>query len=383
MADKNDGGSKTEKPTPKRIKDARKKGDVPKSKDMASLFMMFYWLALLWLASSYIGEQFVFLTDSVLSLETHSFHHSLHELGWLATKTLLLISFIVLVPAVMMGLTVNFLQIGPVFTLEKVKPKLENLNPVEGVKRMFSWDNLIEVLKSIVKTSVIFLIAWLVYRSLSAEIITLLRAPTEMMGEALWQVGVKLCLWATLAFTFVSILDHAYQKYSFEKKMRMSIRDIKQEFKDTDGDPLIKQQRHQLHHEWSQDSAVQAAGNANVLLVNPTHLAIAIKYDKESQPIPIMSAKGSDDLAREMRKKAEENEIPVLRNIDVARALYRDMEDGDAIPKQFFDIIAEVLIWAREVKTLIDKQKRGLVTHKTVENYKPPGEDLTNYPLSG
>lgn len=380
MADKNNGGSKTEKPTPKRIRDARKKGDVAKSKDLSSIFMMFYWIVVFWLATQFIGDNLMTLMESVLVSSGMDFYHSLHQLGWLAIKTFLIVSTATLIPAMVIGLLVSFLQTGPIFTIEKVKPKLENLNPVEGVKRMFSLDNLVEVFKSIAKAAILLFITWLVFKAMAPQIIKLLNAPSNLFGEAIWQTAFKLCLWSSAVFVLVSFLDNAYQRYSFEKKLRMSLRDIKQELKDTEGDPHIKQQRQQLHQEWSQQSVIQATREANVLLVNPTHIAIALNYDGDNQPIPIVTARGKDELARDMRSAAEEYEIPILRNVEVARTLYRDTEDGDPIPQEFFDIIAEVLIWAREVKNHIQEQKYSSVNREEKQNYVPPGEDLTLYP---
>jgi flagellar biosynthesis protein FlhB len=181
-------------------------------------------------------------------------------------------------------------------------------------------------------------------------------------------------------FALVSALDMAYQKYSFTKKMMMSMRDIKQEMKESEGDPYVKGQRRQLQQEWAQRNQTNAARNANVLLVNPTHVAIAIEYDEESCPVPMISAKGEDHIALEMRHAAEEAGVPIVRNIPLARDLLARGEVGEIIPADVFDVIAEVILWAREVRQQLDAERNGdLSSVPHGRRIAAPGEDLTRY----
>jgi type III secretion protein U len=184
-------------------------------------------------------------------------------------------------------------------------------------------------------------------------------------------------------FALVAILDAAYQRWSFTKKMRMSMRDIKQEMKESEGDPYIKQHRRQAHQEWSQRNAQQAARNANVLVVNPTHVAIAIDYDSETSPVPTIAAKGEDHVARAMRKAAEEAGVPIVRNVPLARDLLARGEEGEIIPADLFDIIAEVILWAREVREQVQAQRDADAAARVSPSPRriaAPGEDLTHYP---
>ncbi|HET9643648.1 MAG TPA: EscU/YscU/HrcU family type III secretion system export apparatus switch protein, partial [Burkholderiaceae bacterium] len=194
-------------------------------------------------------------------------------------------------------------------------------------------------------------------------------------------------------FALLSVLDAAYQRWNFMKKMRMSLRDIKQEHKEQEGDPYIKGQRRQLHEEWSQRNAANAARNANVLVVNPTHVAIAIDYDRELCPVPMVSAKGEDHVAQAMREAAQDAGVPVVRNIPLARDLLARAEVGELIPADLFDVIAEVVLWAREVRDELEDRRRspsarGSADTDTSSASQPdlmrkrdmPGEDLTRYP---
>ncbi|MET0052936.1 MAG: EscU/YscU/HrcU family type III secretion system export apparatus switch protein, partial [Candidatus Thiodiazotropha sp.] len=179
-------------------------------------------------------------------------------------------------------------------------------------------------------------------------------------------------------FSLIAILDAGYQRFSYIKKLRMSMRDIKQEYKENEGDPVIKQQRRQAHQEWSQQSAAEAARSANVIVVNPTHLAVALDYDRDKVPVPTVAAKGEDYVARAMREAAEAAHVPILRNVELARALYAEAEEGDIVPSDLFDTIAEVILWAQQVRKDCDNE---IHDHNNQERrFDPPGEDLTHYP---
>lgn len=385
MADKDNGGSKTEKPTPKRLKDAQKKGDIPKSKDLTSTTVLFLWLGLFSFSMSYITERMYYFTDTIFAIPKGDLSYAILSIGQEAIDLLLLISAIFLVPVVFFALFIEFLQAGPIMTLEKVKPKMEYLNPAEGLKRMFSMDNLIEVIKSIIKTALLFLIAWVVFKHFLADILLIPYSSTDNIPQGMWQTSSKLLTWCASIFSFLAIFDAFYQRHSFMKKMRMSVRDIKQEVKDIEGNPQIKQERRQLQQEWSEQPSMQAAANANVLVVNPTHIAIAINYDKEKTPVPIIAAMGEDEIAAKMRQTASEAEVPIIRNIALARALLNNGSEGKIVPGNLFDIIAEVILWAQAVREEIEKQRYGRndTEDKAQENTStPPGEDLTHYPNS-
>jgi flagellar biosynthetic protein FlhB/type III secretion protein U len=385
-----DSGDKTEKPTPKRLEDARKKGDVAKSKEVTSTIVLMVWLALGAMTIGFASTRFAMLWDSLFITIGQGWHltgfaGAARSIGAQSFELALMLTAMLLVPAAAVGMLTDFLQHGPILTFEKLKPKLDNMNPVEGVKRMFTLDNLIEVVKAVVKTTILFVMGWLVIKSSLPDIIGLARSPTlgaQTIGALLWGLTLKMLAWTCALFALLAMLDWVYQRWSFEKKMRMSMRDIKQESKESEGDPYIKGQRKQLAQEWSQRSQQQAAASANVLIVNPTHVAIAIEYDPETAPVPTISAKGEDHVALAMRQAAEDAHVPIVRNIPLARDLLARGEVGEVIPADAFDVIAEVILWARQVRAQVEAQRQGELADlsRPVRRIAAPGEDLTHYP---
>lgn len=382
MAGKNDGGDKTEKPTPKRLADARKKGDVAKSKDVTATATLFVWLVIFIFGAGFAGARIAALFQESFLL-VHSgqpFAVAAVGLGYSALWALIAICAVALIPAAITGVLTEFLQSGGVFTTEKMKPSFEKLNPVEGLKRMFSMDNVVELLKTLAKASLVVFVIWLVLRGSLGEIVErtgpLLQPAAETDGRAaaasvLGYTGAlvrQALLWTFAVFVIVAVLDLAWQKHSYLKKMRMSMRDIRQEHKENEGDPMLKGNRRQLHEEWASQNAVGAARGANVLVVNPTHIAIAIDYDSDSAPVPVVAAKGEGPLAQAMREAAEEAGVPIVRHVAVARKLYEDAAVEDIVPRDMFEAIAQIILWAKKVRAgeapqHHDLGERSLETH--------------------
>lgn len=387
MAGDKDSGDKTEKATPKKLKDAKEKGEVAKSKDITNTVLLVVAAIALWQLSHIPVENLNQLMDQTLSLSQDSLDHQIASLGREAVRILLLISALVFIPIIVVGLLIEFFQIGPVFTIEKMKPKMEHMNPVAGLKRMFSLDSLFELAKSILKTAVIFSLAGVAIIQFFPNFLMLSTQNPDLLADQLKSATLTLVIWTCIAFVFISALDTIWQKHSFAKKMKMSRRDMKQEHKDMEGDPHMKSHRKQTAMEWAQQGAASAAKDASVLVVNPTHIAIAINYDKQNNPVPTVTAQGEMDTAVIMRESAEEAQVPILRNQQLARTLLANTEEGDFIPHELFDIVAEVILWATQVKkTLVDEAQGSQIQVDVGEdspiqkNTRPtPGEDLTRY----
>lgn len=363
MADKNNGGDKTEKPTAKRLRDARQKGDLAKSKDFSSALTMIVWLLLLLAASGIIGTRLAgFMSETVAHATEGDFRTNAANFGWGAVQLMLIAAGFTLVPAAIVGLLAEFTQVGVVLTGEKLKPKLDSLNPMEGLKRMFSMDNLFELAKTIIKAVLILSITGIVLMSALGRI-------NELVGAAAWapvsgtgpqvaaavfdlsrSVTIQLFGWTVGVFLLVAFADRAWSHHRYIKKLMMSRRDIRQEHKDSEGDPMLKSQRRQMHEEWANQNAVAAAGRANVLLTNPTHLAIALDYDPEECPVPVIAAKGEGPLAAAMRARAVEEGVPIVRNIGLARSIWATAGVNDIIPEEHFEVVAEIILWARRAR---------------------------------
>lgn len=371
MAEKNDGGDKTERPTPKRLRDARRKGDVARSKDVGPAIGMILWFLLLLFAASHAGNQITALmTQTVGTATAMPFDRAAPMLGWAAFLVLLSVSLMILGPAAAIGLLAEFLQVGALMTTEKLKPSLDKLNPIEGFKKMFSIDNLVELAKTVAKAALILIIATVIlWRSADAFISLVQTAgwsPVSHHGdkvagamlELIRSMSIQLFAWTCAVFLLVAGADRAWQHHRFIKKLRMSRRDIKQEYKDNEGDPTVRAQRRQLHEEWANQNAIGAAGKANVLLTNPTHLAIALDYDPCDCPVPLIAAKGEGPLAAAMRAEAEAQGVPIVRNIGLARGIWAEGEVGGPIPRDSFDAIAEIILWARRARDGLESPVR-------------------------
>ena len=374
-----DDSSKTELPSAKRLRDARKKGDVAKSPDIGITIGFFFALLLVWL----VFEQLVY---DVMSLTTHalespglSFIGQLHALGSESVDVLLGVTTVVVVPLALFGVAVEFLVVGPVATTEKFKPKMSNLNPVEGLKRMFGPDNLVDLFKSIVKTVILVVIAVFAIRSVMGDLMLLPHTGPEDVISGIWYLSVRIFGWASAFYFLLMFVDTGYQNYAFTKRMKMSIRDVRDEFKEVEGDPLLKGARRDLGNEWSQQSPTQAARDATVIVVNPTHVAIAILYDAEKTQLPVITARGEESTARDMRSAAAHAGVPVLRNVELARALLVCEAVDNFVPKEFFNIVAEVILWAQSTR---EKLRSKEFESGETSNISPLGEDLTAYGVS-
>lgn len=373
MADQ-DSGTKTEKATPKKLRDARDKGDIAKSRDLTNTLLLMFGILLFWQLGPTIGSQLATFTELVMFNSPTHLKDQLNFVGTEAIKLLLSICAMLVLPMAAFGMLSEFAQTGVIFTGEKVKPKLSNLNPVSGLQKMFSTDSLFELFKSVIKISIVITIATYTAISILPDALKLQNSDPISLALLLQTETIMLFGWSMGIFITVAVLDFSYQKYSHEKKMRMSLQDIKQEHKNSEGDPQVKGQRQQLAREWAQEGAAKQAREATVLIVNPTHVAIALKYDKNSNPVPTVCARGVDEIALAMRHAAQSARVPVLLNIKLARHLLAETENGQIVPHELFDIVAEVILWAN------DAEKRLNGTTRTDQtNVKVPGEDLSEY----
>jgi type III secretion protein U len=350
MASKDQGADKTEKPTPKRIRDARKEGNVSKSRELTATVLTLGWLVGGWLLMGFMYARLQELFDQSLKAMQLPFRQALLETSAIAFQTLLWLSLPLLGLAVFLGLIVEFLQVGPIATMKKLTPDLAKLNPVEGIKKMFSLDNLVELIKSILKSVALIGIGWYVLWKTLPDLLLLPYGAPAQMGSAIWHALTRITLWTIVVFFFVSALDVWYQKFSYTKQLRMSRRDIRQEVKENEGDPYIKSRRRQLHQEWAQQNMLSAVRGSSVVVTNPTHIAVALQYELGVTDLPVVVAKGEGAMAEAIKQAAEEAGVPILQNIPLARSLNEKIGLDDYVDSEFFDAVAEVLYWAESVR---------------------------------
>ncbi len=350
MAGKDQGADKTEQPTQKKVRDARKEGNVAKSKELTSTVIVLGWLVGGWLLMGFMYGRMALLFEKSVAAMQQPFRVAVAELGALAFETLLWLSLPLLALAVFLGLVTEFLQVGPVATMKKLTPDIAKMNPVEGIKKMFSMDNLVELVKAVIKSAALIFIGGFVLWGMLRELLTLPYSPPSAIGTALWHGLVRIGVWTIFVFFFVSVLDAWYQKFSYLKQLRMSRRDIKQEVKENEGDPYVKQRRKQLHQEWSQQNMLNAVRGSNVVVTNPTHIAVALHYEPGVNDLPMVVAKGEGFVAEEIKRAAEEAGVPILQNVPLARGLNERAQLDDYIGSEFFEAVAEVLHWAEGVR---------------------------------
>ncbi|MGM9924117.1 MAG: flagellar biosynthesis protein FlhB [Bacillus sp. (in: firmicutes)] len=345
-------GEKTEKATPKKRQDSKKKGQVAKSQDVNTAIVLL------------IGFSFLsFLGGYLKDIVTEIFRISFEEFMLMPlTEMNLQIIFLqmiekaayfllpIMVAAMIGGAIANYIQVGFLFSTESIQFKLSKLNPIQGFKRIFALRAIVELVKSVLKISLVGLVVFGVIWSRMDEILVLSQ---KSVGAALAIIGditVKVGLYASVVLLIIAIFDYMYQKYDFEKNIRMSKQDIKDEYKNTEGDPLIKSRIKQRQREMAMQRMMQEIPHADVVITNPTHFAVAIKYDETKMDAPYVVAKGVDFIAQKIKFIAKENDIITVENRPLARALYDQTELGQVVPEEFFKAIAEILAFVYKTK---------------------------------
>lgn len=343
---------KTEKATPKKRQEARKKGQVAKSTDLpAALILLFVSASFLMLGDFYksrINGMFGGLFQDWLTMELTA--ENVMELFLNITQQMLLMLLPIFAIVVVIGVIGNVIQFGFLLTGEPLKLKLEKLNPIEGFKRIFSMRSLVEFLKSILKVTIIGVLVYSTIMSEWDQLLILSSMPLEDIFSFTAGLTIKLGLEIGAVLAALAFLDFLYQKYEHEKSLKMSKQDIKDEYKKSEGDPLIKGRIRERQRKMALQRMMQDVPKADVVITNPTHYAIALKYDATQMDAPTVLAKGVDHVALRIREIAKENGVITMENKPLARALYDRAEIGDAIPADLFQAVAEVLAYVYKLK---------------------------------
>ncbi|MED4532500.1 flagellar biosynthesis protein FlhB [Metabacillus fastidiosus] len=345
-------GEKTEKATPRKRQESRKKGQVAKSQDVnTAVSLLTVFLSFLFIGT-FMRERIMDLLTGIiqdfmlLDLTVNSVQKLFTTLAY---ETVFILAPVMAV-ALVAGIIGNYLQVGFLFAPEAIQMKLEKLNPIQGFKRIFSVRALVEFLKSMLKISFIGLVAFAVLWFDMDKILRLSHLTVEQSFAYIGSLVLKMGLFAAAALLFLSLLDYLYQKYDFEKNIRMSKQDIKDEYKKTEGDPLIKSKIKQKQREVAMRRMMQDVPTADVVITNPTHFAIALKYDDDKMDAPIVVAKGVDFVAQKIREVAKANDVIMVENRPLARALYDQVEIGRVVPEEFFKAVAEILAYVYRLK---------------------------------
>ncbi len=350
MAD-DSAGEKTELPTEKKLRDAREKGQVCTSKDIVSTALLIVMFCLIAIFSVLMVDDFAGLISFVgHRLEGGPAPGSMREGGKAAAIFICKYTFVFVLVAAIVGVVANVVQVGFLFTLEPIKPNLSKLNPAEGFKKIFSMKNLFEFFKNVVK--VIFL-TYLIYKIIIAsipELLTLCYGTIDDIFPCLRLMLKRLAYYTVFGYVVIAVVDRLFQQKNYTKEMMMTKDEVKREYKEMEGSQEIKQAQRQFRNELlNSPNPAPATRQANVVVTNPTRLAIGIRYDAEESPLPRIVVAGEGGHAKTIRETALEEGIPVVENAPLARALWANGKIQETIPEDLIEPVAEILKWVKKL----------------------------------
>lgn len=340
---------KTEQPTAKRLRDSRKKGDVAYSKDFTQTVLIVAIFGYMLTAAGFLMEdlmEMILLPTTLMEMQFEDAADILitklvDEAAWF------LLPFLGII--LVLGIFSDALQVGLVLAFEKLKPSGKKLNAITNLKNIFSKKNFVEFLKSSVKIGFLSALLWLLLRDAFPIMTSIPQAGLAGMGQIVGSLIKTMLIYIGLAYAAISLADFVWQRHSYRKGLMMTKSEVKQEYKQMEGDPLIKHKRRHLHQEMLQEGAVQSARKATVLVTNPTHLAVALHYEEGETPLPVVLAMGEGVLAERMRQAARDAGVPVMQNIPLARALTEQSTAGQYIPSELVEPVAELLLLLRRL----------------------------------
>lgn len=347
-------GEKTEKATPKRKREAREKGQVLQTKEINSAFVLFFtFLAIKFLNKYWIKNIFKFYLESISYLpDIHAFFKFENINIFIINTLFFIIKLIlpILFISLIIGLSCSYFQVGFLFTTKTLSIKFDRLNPINGLKRLFSMKSIVELIKALFKTSILIYVTSSYLLKEYNNILNVFNMETIEIIKYLWQIVFNLIFRSSIILLFLAILDYMYKKWEYEKELRMSKQEVKEEFKQTEGDPLIKSKIKEKQRQISMRRMMQDIPKADVVITNPTHFAIALVYDNEIDKAPKVIAKGKDLIAQNIKKIAKENNVPLFENKPLAQTLYHAVEIGEFIPPDLYQAVAEVLAYIYSLK---------------------------------
>ena len=350
-----DGGEKTEEPTAKKLTDARKKGQAAKSKEITTASSLLIFFIAIKIFLGFIGGRFLesyhYLYSGITKYTDNEFTL---QIACSLLGSVFQIIIITLIPFLAISFATVFIselvQVKWQISFEPMKPNFNKFNPVSGMKRIFSKDKIVDLVISLVKIAVLTYIVYDFLKDRWAMVLnmysyTLFQA-IELIGNTVIDIGIRI----SVIFFIVAVADWRYRKWKFHEDMKMTKQEVKDEFKNAEGDPKIKSQQRARMQQASQRRMMNALPQADVVITNPTHLAVAILYDKTKYEAPIVVAKGADFLAAKIKDVANENDIEIVENKPLARMLYHNVDVGAQIPPELYQMVAEILAYVYNIK---------------------------------
>lgn len=344
MADEPDKSEKTEDPSQKKLEDARKKGDVAKSQEVTTWFTM---LGSALLFATMAPMTAAGLTQRLAGLLAHADQIDLSAGGFGAfldglAGSILLVALVPLAVIALAGVAGNLVQHPPLLSVEPIKPKLNRISPMQGAKRLFSSQALVNFAKGLVKIGVVSLAIFLVMWPERDRLDTLMTVDLSVLLQVVLEMSLRIFAVVLAIVTVVALGDYLYTRFKWWERQKMTVKEVRDEYKQMEGDPHIKARMRQIRAEKSRQRMMAAVPEATVVVTNPTHYAVALKYDS-GMPAPVCVAKGHDAVALRIREKAKEHQVPIVENPPLARALYASVEIDETIPTEHFKAVAQVI----------------------------------------
>ncbi|WP_440191708.1 flagellar biosynthesis protein FlhB [Anaerocolumna jejuensis] len=349
------GGEKTEEPTAKKLSDARDEGQVARSTDLITATALVALFVTLKVFVARMGNQFINafyeFYSNIVKVASDDFNVAtasaiLKECFFSIIQIVIPIFLI----AVMAVILINVFQVKWKLTAKPLKPKFNKFNPITGFKKIFSKDKLVDTFKEVLKIIAIIYIAYNTLINYGANLQRLYDMELIQAIQFIGNIVIKLGLNISVVFLIIGVADYIYQKLKFRKDMRMSKQEVKDEYKQSEGDPHVKGKIRSKMREVSQRRMMQMLPKADVVITNPTHFAAAIQYDKDNSEAPVLVAKGADYLAQKIKEAAKENNIEIVENKPLARMLYYNVDVGNEIPPELYQMTAEVLAYVYNLK---------------------------------
>lgn len=371
------GQEKTEEPTGKKIEESKKKGQIARSKELGTMFVLIFSAISLLLYGPEIGKGLYNVMGRLLSLnrnETYDTTKMFSVWGTVADALVFPMAMFVFIIA-LAGIIGNTLLGGFNFSWQAAAPKASKMSPAKGIKRMFGPQAGVELVKSILKFAVVAGFAIFLINTFFDEILHLSieSAPGNIIHAL--EILAWMFLGLTCTLTIIAAIDAPYQSHKHHKELKMTLQEVKDEYKNSEGDPQIKARIRQTQRQMSQRRMMQDVPDADVVVTNPTHYSVALKYDTERAGAPIVLAKGIDEMAMQIRKVAKGNEVPLVESPMLTRALYHTAEVGEQIPDQLFTAVAQVLAYVFQLKRF----QKGRGKRPTALNKKLPIPDAYKY----
>lgn len=343
---------KTEEATPKKKSEARKKGQVPRSKEVGLALTLLTTTLVLLAMGSYISQSLMATLNTFLGnfLNTQLDYKSVQRVTLITLWRMAIVFLPIVAPIMIAGIVANYAQVGFMITKEPLKPQLSKLNPLKGFQKMFSKRTFVELLKDIAIISVVGYVGYGYVKDNYQAILNYGNLKTSVVIGAFAKMIINLFSKISMVMVVIALADYVYQRFQFNKEMRMTKQEVKEEFKQQEGNPEVKSKIKQKQRQMATRRMMQQIPNATVVVTNPTHLAVALKYVEGEDEAPKVIAKGAESLAVKIKEIAKENDVPIIENKTLARFMYSEVELDSAVPLEMYQAVAEILALVYKLK---------------------------------